>query len=213
MHNVCVVLYVHAWICLFVLVCYFYYKCLPVIICLLLNRDLKAAVCQDGPSAADSAPKYTTTTYGADGSVSTSMRSGYKTTLGGSGNNLTDGIVDANVGSTVGNNVLNTSIGTSVSNSSAVNRRNQQVARRSARNRDKVVIAAERCLTRVLDLLCSAEVRYVIGIVYQAGTDSKSPGDGNSGSGEVLSEEQLHNGLLGHFVGEMRLYVKNFMKW
>ena len=156
-----------------------------------VNRDLKAAVSQDGTTASVSAPKYTTTTYGADGSVSTSMTSGYKSSTSSSSSSASPSV---QVG------------GTSVSNSSAVNRRNQQVARRSARNRDKVVIAAERCLTRVLDLLCSAEVRVVMEIVYH----TKVSANRAVASG-VLREAQLHDSLLDNFSGDMRAYVKCFM--
>ena len=163
---------------------------------LFVNRDLKAAVSQDGTAAAVSAPKYTTTTYGADGNVSTSMTSGYKTSTSSSSS------CSANPSS------VPSVVGTSVSNNSAVNRRNQQVARRSARNRDKVVIAAERCLTRVLELLCSAEGRVVMEIVYHTNVTANS-----AVASGVIREAQLHDSLLDTFSGDMRAYVKNMMKW
>ena len=150
---------------------------------------------QDGTAAAVSAPKYTTTTYGADGSVSTSMTSGYKPS-------------STNSSSSANPSSVPSVVGTSVSNSSAVNRRNQQVVRRSARNRDKVVIAAERCLTRVLDLLCSAEVRVVMEIVYHTNVSTN-----RAVTSGVLREAQLHHALLDNFSGDMRAYVKNMMKW
>mmetsp|Transcript_27430 Transcript_27430/g.46978 ORF Transcript_27430/g.46978 Transcript_27430/m.46978 type:complete len:167 (-) Transcript_27430:638-1138(-) len=159
-----------------------------------LTRDLKAAVSQDGTIASVSAPKYTTTTYGADGSVSTSMTSGYKPSSTNSSSNANPSVQSV--------------VGTSVSNSSAVNRRNQQVARRSARNRDKVVIAAERCLTRVLDVLCSAEVRVVLEIVYHTNVSTN-----RAVTSGVPREAQLHDSLLDNFSGDMRAYVKNMMKW
>ncbi len=123
-----------------------------------------------------------------------------------------DGSVSTSMPSHSGNAIPNVQgvqgVQASVSNSSAVNRRNQQVARRSARNRDKVVIAAERCLTRVLDVMCCVEFRAVIEIVHQDNISNNSVVENI-----VLSEEQLHECLLAHFTGDMRAYVKNVMKW
>lgn len=95
-------------------------------------------------------------------------------------------------------------------------RRNQQVARRSARNRDKVVIAAENCVVRVLEMLCDVRYREVLNKVSNGFNVKSDKISGGSSDGSVVSavtELEVRQNLLAKFSEVMHSYLTALMKW